>query len=204
MAVKAAKNTNLNRSRPSTSSKVIPIIQTRRMKLHVAESAAKDNSDLAEFNTQKELQELNRIDKLSSFEISGGDRVFDEDSPDEAEADGVELSVNGSDDEFQEESNLEPGKVSDEEQPQISRPQVASKVVKVPKANRSSKQSDKQGSCSENRSDHFSKFSHLKDDPDFRYFLDEVLDDRENLEATHRIIKVNEAAKINMIRYGIL
>ena len=51
---------------------------------------------------------------------------------------------------------------------QTKQPRVSSKVVKVPHKDTSTDQ----------RSDRFNKFSHLKDDPDFRDFLNEVLDDR--------------------------
>ena len=88
----------------------------------------------------------------------------------------MELSINGSDeDEFPETttaSEVEPGELvtsgeDNESLPRV-RKRVASKVV-VPVSNRKQKDNDDQ---------HEGKFNHLKNDPAFKSFLDQMVDDR--------------------------
>ena len=169
--------------------KVVPIIQTRGMKA----KAAKINNNIVEMPrkvvvTQKEVNQLDSIDKLTSNEIVDGDPIVE----DEVCHDGVELSINGSDidEDFPEDQPnastvgtttntaggsdqevsegkqdlQEPGEISsseDEYEPECGR--VRSKVVKL---------------SSKTKSDKFGKFSHLYQDPDFKQFLNEVIDER--------------------------
>ena len=126
----------------SIATKLVPIIQTRRMK-----QKAKDNVEqttqnvdqtfqIVEDDLQAEINRFNSIDTLSSKEISDGDKTAN----DVVDHDGVELSVNGSDDEFAAEEGAtetdaaEPGELqsSGEESSPVRR--VPSKVVKVSRA----------------------------------------------------------------------
>ena len=173
-----------------------PIIQTRKMK-------AKDK--LNENETQKELEILNKIDHLTSAEIAAGETVTEN----EVFHDGVDLLINGSD--FEDEGDntghqdtqdasslmppngsndgtqsepepdsevectgMEPGELSsseeDDEVPNSR--QVASKVVKImPK-----KQQIPNVKSTQN------KYSHLKNDPEFREFLVEMFSEQKGLK----------------------
>ena len=146
--------------------KIIPIIQTRRMKAKIAQK--QDDLDLIN-DREKELHEFNQIDVLSRDEILAGESDTD------VEHDGVELSIIGSDlDDFPDDG-MESGEVSSDDEVLNDNTisprnlhRVALKVVKV--NNRDSAQGI--------RSDAFDKFAHLKNDPDFRQFLSEMVDDR--------------------------
>ena len=77
--------------------KVNPIIQTRGMKAKALLTNKNNENELVRqqesVNLSEELDKLNSIDELSSCEIADG-------GLNEVDHDGVELSVNGSDDEF--------------------------------------------------------------------------------------------------------
>ena len=161
----------------------MPIIQTRGMKVR---------KECEKFNKQKELEMVNEIDKLTSLEISGGNITDDE-----VMHDGVDLSIHGSDlEDFPDAVDVEigrnnvvnqtetesgnddsteaddaatetePGELSSSEEDDISTLRVASKVVKV--------QQRKVRDDGQKRN----KYSHLKDDPEFKSFLEEMLDCR--------------------------
>ena len=143
----------------SVGTKVVPIIKTRGMK----------RKEKDQINKQNERQILNEIDTMKPFEIAGGD------TDNEIDHDGIELSVNGSDiEDFPEDSQWgdnttlpgnvsEPGELSlDEETAMVCYNCVASKVV-VPSTSKSPKAN---------------KYSHLKNDPEFAEFLDQMLDSR--------------------------
>ena len=132
-----------------------PIIQTRGMKKLANDVKRKRKNKEIELDLQNEIQKLNEIDNLTSSEIADGDKAFEDN--------GVELSINGSDleDDFPETSvdglnnEEEIGMVSLSEEEEIEfssthKPTVSSKVVKV-----------NQKMVNE-RSDKFSKFSHLQ------------------------------------------
>ena len=92
----------------------------------------------------------------------------------EPDNDGVVLSVRGSDDKFAKEEDddnqdqAEPGEVlsSDNDMDYSPQPQVRSKVSKVTSTKRKSSLLD--------------KFEYLRHDPDFKVFLNDVLDERED------------------------
>ena len=98
--------------------KVIPIIEIRGMK-----AKKLINSD----NNVEEVSFFNRIDQLSSDEFVGGNidenlnRDCDESSSANISHDGVEISINGSDDknEFPDETAAEPGEISDSDEETI-------------------------------------------------------------------------------------
>ena len=181
-----------------TKTKVTSIIQTRGMKTKAAR--------LTREQIESELKKLSQIDSLTSCELADGEQgLNDEDS--DVNHDGVELSVNGSDfeDDIEdprtsgtseppaqghidsttesdvEEMNngIEPGELSSSEDEVDVRPKksVASKVVRAEK---------EKIPCKEQNNDRFSKFKHLREDPDFRDFLFEVLDDRDKLSVHER------------------
>ena len=140
----------------SKTNKVIPIIETRCMKVKRA-------LEQLNLDAEKELKDLNNIDTLSSFEIAAGDKIDDER---EIHHDGVDLSIDGSD--FEEEGNLsnhwrsDEGMVSDsdgeagKDNESDSPRRIKSKVVRVSKSPRRSSSEKK------------NKYAHLKDDPEFR------------------------------------
>ena len=122
-----------------------------------------------------DMQDFDHIDLQTNSEIVGGDTVA-LGRPQLVDHDGVELSINGSDlDEFSDEENRvenetlgnsndqqstgEPGEIlsSGEEDAVSSVTKIVPPKV-VSKTNR------------------MDKFSHLKDDPDFNKFLDQMLD----------------------------
>ena len=187
-----AKPKTLNRSSSSGKTKtppVIPIIQTRKMKAN----ALKNSFQSAPLISQNEIDKIVSIDKLASSEIADGDRVLND--SDNIFHDGVEITILGSDiedDEFPEtiqqnaenssphttedssshmsDSRCEPGELSSSDEGEDTmthqsppRPKVASKIVNVNKGN--------------TRMD---KFAHLKNDPDFKDFLKEWVDERVN------------------------
>ena len=158
-----------------------PIIQTRKMKASKAKLTAEE--------AQKELDKLNLIDNLTSVEIADGSRNFESDDED-INHDGVELLIHGSDFEEEEQDDGEivdnnnvllplPSEEysdSDGDEP-IDRSAVRSKVFKVRKGNKAvSCSNDSTGTVEK---DMFGKFEHLKHDPEFRDFLNEILDDRD-------------------------
>ena len=125
---------------------------------------------------QNEIDTLTAIYQLSQCEISDGDRVFEEEEGEinEINHDGVKFMVGGSDDEFAEEEHNsranagpEPGEIpssDDDDLPAGKFGSIASKVVKV----------NKQGATT--KATKADKFQHLKDDPDFADFLNNMLD----------------------------
>ena len=171
------KNKNSNRSRHakqktnvkhvdhvSRVTKVIPIIQTRGMKAK------------ATLVSQDEVDNFNKIDNLTSVEFLDGQKILEEGEMVDHDHDGVELSVGGSD--LEEFPDPEPGQVlssSEEEdreqEPIVPKKWVALKVVKVP--NSSVDCSDRETQ----RSDKYVKFQQLRDDPDFRSFLRDMVGD---------------------------
>ena len=168
--------------------KIIPIIQPRAMK---AKSVTM---------SKQEFDELNKLDSLSSVEMADGDE-------DNIDHDGVELSVNGSDIEdfpegastendnqdnqecepdgqtdHEEETDtnilgFEPGEIesSDEEETQYSSRVIASKATKVDKHLNPKQVIDSAGRSVRSR---LEKFGHLRNDPDFKDFINEVVDAR--------------------------
>ena len=156
--------------------KVSPIIETRAMK------AKKVNTNKVLVSSD-DIDILNRIDLLTAAEIAGEQQIADEISHD-----GVVLSIHGSDDEddFPEvettevskendramtSNDTEPGEISSsDKEDNLAAPavrnHVASKVTKV-----------------SNHNDRFGKFDHLRQDPDFKSFLNEVVDERMSARA---------------------
>ena len=183
-----------------SSSKLIvkPIIQTQGMK--------------QKQKLQKlERNRLNNIDRLNSVEIAGGNLTDEEALNDnhEIEHDGIKLSINGSDvDEEFPEADLpstsptvnttprqveetEPGEIlSNEEEEDITRHQVQSKVVKVPRQIPTSK-GDKGAKNKSNSV--LNKYSHLKNDPEFKSFIDEIV----GIRMAARELSVDKATKRN-------
>ena len=76
--VNSKQKAEINRKNERSRSKIVPIIQTRKMK-----QRSKEQSEL-----QKEIKFLSKIDNLSSSEIKAGNEI---------DHDGVEISINGSD-----------------------------------------------------------------------------------------------------------
>ena len=142
-----------------------------------ARSSTTNQNDLA---LNKELSKLNDIDTLSPSEVAAGDNVFEDSNDDHQEAelnnsprneinhDGVELSVRGSEDEFTEE--LGELVSSDEEDLPESSSRVASKVVRV----------------NNKRTSKLDKFAHLRNDPDFRDFLKEIVSETKTQQTPER------------------
>ena len=174
--------------------KLVPIIDTRGMKAKANSShvGKKQNQQVEKNNaikvSDRERENLNKIDTLTSNEILDGNEAAEEGSerdmqPQEANHDGIEISIHGSDDEFTEEDTAldgtEPGELSSSDDESDQRfdqgkygktNRVASKVVKVnQRADNNNEQSHQS---------RLSKFQHLKDDPDFKLFLNEVVDER--------------------------
>ena len=124
----------------------------------------------------QEIIELNKIDALTSKEISSGDENGSQDLKQipehEFDNDGVELSIQGSDidKEIKESGELQSDEDKDEHH------KVPSKVVRVNKT------------PTKDRSDNssFDKFSHLRNDPDFKAFLCEMVDDQKAEQKTER------------------
>ena len=148
-----------NRSKSvKTKMKITLIIKTRGMKAKIA---------LQSGNFSKEINKLNNIDLLTPLEIIAGNQVAEDD--DQVLHDGVELSVQTSDDEFACEETkgsgsdgiaTEPGELQSDEEVSNSPPKrVASKVVKLTPKKR------------------LDKFSHLRNDPNFKDFLNELIDE---------------------------
>ena len=136
---------------------------------------------------QKELNDLNVIDTLTTDEIVDGDAAV--------EGDGVDLSIIGSD--FDEEGECqsdEEGNPNSQTPKQTERRRVSSKVVKVRTTSHQTKHRSRSRSRSRPRSkskhgsksEKSNKFSHLKDDPEFRDFLKEILGDRGKNERLDR------------------
>ena len=127
------------------------------------------NSNSRDFDDfEQEIDRLNAIDALTTEEFVSGETV---NNGDEIDHDGVELSIQGSDiDDDLTDDRTEPGEIgsSDEEvrkSPKQSKQRhntVQSKVVKV----------------GENSRSRFNKFSHLRNDPEFKDFLEEIIDNR--------------------------
>ena len=191
--------THSDQSKIISKGKLVPIIQTRSMK--AKQFAPELNQDKGKETTKgsksrkyrktklsnREYEDLNKIDLLTSKEIVDGELVVNEDL-----GDGVDLSIDGSDleenfpdtDEGDADRNhdeevlttpatqFESGQIqssSDEDEEAEHQHQngtVKSKVVLVSKPSTSNSQDNK-----------FTKFSHLKNDPDFREFLKEMIDD---------------------------
>ena len=133
-----------------------------------------------------------------------GEEIANDD--DGIDHDGIELTINRTDldNDFPDtetncESNAvvededEPGQLSSSEDEEVvialesparkHRHSVASKVMKVNNYDRSSRDND----CDKR----FQKFQHLKDDPDFRCFLSEIVDDEIATTSHNRINKSN-------------
>ena len=102
-----------------------------------------------------ETEYLNNIDSLTADEFLAG----------EIDYDGVELTIGSDLDEFLDDAVGEPGEVSSsgEEESPLQRQTVSSKVIKPNK--------------NPQRSDKFSQFAHLKNDPEFRQFVSELVVD---------------------------
>ena len=187
----------------STRSRIVtPIIQTRGMKIKAAKKVNQKKVAL-----QKELAKFDAIDSLTTEEfVAGEDEGADEN---DVCHDGVVLSVTGSDfedEDFQDNNaieyrggeddgrvtvttsgnsdaesvnnlDIESGEIeSSDDDSQVS---VRSKVVKV---------GDTSKVMDTNRSsDKVDKFSHLKDDPEFKSFLKEMIaEDRDRKTSTQK------------------
>ena len=79
---------------PKNKRKISPIIQTQGMK---AKQAKNDHESENNFDKECELEKLNNIDKLRPHEIVDGEIV------NQINHDGLEISINRSDNEFEEE-----------------------------------------------------------------------------------------------------
>ena len=183
------KNTEVVKENEKIKKKAVtPIIQTRGMKNR---SRSKLMLPQVQTDFEEEMQRLNAIDKLNPVEIADGN-LSEEVSDDMVNHDGVVLSVQGSDiEEFpdgepaanQPESDnssnenvteTEHGEISSDKETEAGRaarkqPKIASKIVVVPRERKDNQ--DRQhvnGSAN--------KYSHLRNDPEFRVFLDEMLD----------------------------
>ena len=176
--------------------KFTPIIQTRKMKAQHLSVLATNKLKNNKIDRSQELQKLNLIDTLTSNEIVDGDV-----DREEIMHDRVELSINGldikdfleneqtnaaaaaADDEGGSDSptDPEPGQILSSEDEsdhdhELHR-RVASKVVK-PTTKRQGKEKDKSNSNKSRQSSQPNNYDHLRNDPDFRRFLDEMVDDR--------------------------
>ena len=177
--------------------KVVPIIQTRGMKAKFAKNAIEKQTQpsrkqqMVDFVNKKD--KLSNIDNLTSTEFADGDSILDGDISN----DGVELSINGLDidEDFPETENntntaevdadidtvedIELGELSssgdDDDQDLSCRRVVSSKVVQVDKCTSQPQSSQHHKISSPSR---FDKFSHLRHDPEFKDFLDEMIDSR--------------------------
>ena len=161
---------NMTGKNKNKTKKVDPIIRTRGMKLKEL------NQSQSRSMSGDEITCLLAIDDLNDAEITAAEEICH---------DGVELTILGSelDDEFPDEHH-EPGELSDSDDDDADsddRQMVLSKVVKVDKVinKRIPKRSD--------------KFAHLRHDPEFKEFLNEVLDER----MSARTPQINEKSKGN-------
>ena len=149
----------------------VPIIQTRAMKAKETTTLNYVESDQV---TESDIDDFNKIDALTSTEIENGNQVIDD--GDVPMGDGVDLSINGSDleTEFPEGGGSEAGEVLSDDDEQINMPcprsNVRSKVVKVSKRTEINDKGDQ---------DRFKRFKHLREDPKFKDFVNEILDDWE-------------------------
>ena len=122
----------------------------------------------------KEIQQLNEIDNLSPNEILDGEKAVQEEGVEvedveEVDHNGVELSIQGSDiDEYSDDNGEIHSSSEEEEEIQPGRT-VTSKVLKA-------KNIVNEPKSAENHS--FDKFSHLRNDPEFKAFLKEMVDDQ--------------------------
>ena len=123
------------------------------------------------------------IDKQSNSEIADGNIAAGPEGR-AIDHDGVELSINGSDiDDFSDEETLagggEPGEIissGEEDQAPTHDPLIATASgIEQLSANRATT-SHQVASTTTGKIDRLKKFSHLRHDPDFNSFLDEVLD----------------------------
>ena len=123
--------------------------------------------------TQKDIQKFNEIDNLTSSEF-----LDEETAAAEISHDGVEITIPGSElDNFPDDDDTEieevggqPGEISssdneDDDQSHRIIPTVKSKVVKNAAKTTTPKS-------------RLEKFNHLRQDPDFRMFINEVVDER--------------------------
>ena len=159
--------------------KISPIIRTHGMK---AKAVAEKNKVRV---TADELNKFATIDTLTSDKFLGGQ------DDDQVCHDGIELSVQGSDlEEFpddagetaQSDSEIEPGEPgelssSESEDEEVFHPRKGQPASKVVKPNCASETVIK--SRSDKKTDKFQqKFGHLRNDPDFKDFLNEIIDER--------------------------
>ena len=186
------KVSNLNKESRSTApnktkQKITPIIQTRDMKIKAKLMAPKIKS--------KEIEKINEFDAKTTVKISAAESFLDDTTigEEDLDHDGVEISINGSDDEFADNSNAqsekecsEDGQLSTDEsggeEQHVERGRVASKVVKV------NKTLDGENSRME-------KFKHLSVDPDFKDFLNKILDERDSVSASKKHKRSKSAHK---------
>ena len=177
----------------STKPALIPIIQTRSMK---AKSFSKDKKgdkrEKLSVKLSDKLERLNNIDILSPIEIADGEKALVSGSETESVCnDGVEISINGSDDEDEFPEVTEPGEILSSEDESCDNPQsqkstqVASKVVKVNRQNTTASGGDGSGRQRGNNTvkshqSQFDKFEHLHLDPDFRDFVKGIVVDQQN------------------------
>ena len=188
----------MNKVAKIVKKKVTPIIQTRGMKAK-AKIAGSKNIKLNATDLARETVKFNQIDSFTADEFQAGDNEIShdgvelsvngsdlEDFPDKNDGTGQQISQDEDDQtqdsdgeaDLTEQELAEPSELSDSDSDQdiqggghLSHPKVASKVVKVPvKMKRVIQETPK------SRSDKFAKFSHLRQDPDFRLFLNEVID----------------------------
>ena len=143
---------------------------------------------------QEEMNDFNAIDQLNPLEIAGGN-VVEEDKDVLIDGDGVDLSINGSDleEEFPDETNnivnsrdVEPGEISaSSSDDKEGRHVVAQgrKVVKVSKgaAYRSG------------------KLNHLRGDPEFKQFLDEIVNSRMEARKKNKHKESSKNSKDNSV-----
>ena len=187
-------NKKFDRSR----SKVIPIIQTRKMKEREKVMIEKKrNSQFQreiDSQNQDELNMLNQIDTLTNNEIVGGETVWQKDEQrnippseyEEADNDGVELSIQGLDIDDMEDDFEEPGEIlsSSEDESESTNKKVALKVVKISKTvHNEAVQSDK-----------IDKFSHLHNDPEFRAFLKEMVEGQKQHDSKTMIMLIKASS----------
>ena len=128
--------------------------------------------------TSTTVPKKSKFEKPTFSSTNSASKDGDKTANDVVDHDGVELSVNGSDDEFAAEEGAtetdaaEPGELqsSGEESSPVRR--VPSKVVKVSRAKPTNNTSLAGGAHKKH-----AKFDHLWNDPDFKDFLHEMVND---------------------------
>ena len=149
-------------------------------------------AESAKKNLIDDIEQFNQIDSLTSVEIADGEGDEQNNSnPDqqETDGDGVDLSIIGSDFEDDDFDSVEMGSIMEEDNNNQQRKAVTSKVVMVNRDknfNSPSRSRSHSRSRSQSKGGSFGKFKHLKDDPDFREFLKEMIDGHDNCDNSRR------------------